>query len=363
MNACFLTGPVALKPEVRAAFDAPPASHRGPAFLDTLARTRESLRSLVHAPRVALMMGSGTLANDAVAAQLSCAGPGRILVNGEFGERLVDHARRWRLAFTVERQYWGRGFDWAGVRTRAERARPEWIWAVLTETSTGVLNPLPELLALCASVGAALCLDAVSAIGLMPVDLRGARFATAVSGKGLAAYPGLAAVFHDGRLAEAARIPRYLDLAAYDGADGVPYTHSSNLVAALDRSLSATDWTGKFARVRRQSRALRDGLRRQGLAPLATEDEAAPGVVTVPMPKEIAAADVASELARQRIEVAWQSRYLRERNWLQLALMGEIDAERLRALPTAMVKAMGRRAEPRRQPTGYASYPVGSNPG
>lgn len=337
MKASFLTGPVTVKPQVRTAFHAPPLSHRAPAFLETMRRARAALISLVNAPHVALMVGSGTLANDAVAAQLrGREGAGLILSNGEFGERLIDHARRWGLAFVAEQRPWGQAFDWHLARRVTERCRPAWIWAVLTETSTGVANPLPELLSLSESVGADLCLDAVSAIGLMPVDLRGVRFATAVSGKGLAAYPGLSAVFHEGRLADPERIPRYLDLAGYQAADGVPFTHSSNLLGALERSLVLTSWERKFEDVRRKSQALRAALRRHSLPPLARDADAAAGIVTVAIPREVAAADLALALAGQGIEIAYQSRYLQERNWLQISLMGEIDDAALHALPGAL---------------------------
>ena len=341
MNACFLTGPVAVRPEVRAAFCAPPASHRAPAFLEMMRRTRASLTSLVNAAHVTLMVGSGTLANDAVAAQLRSIGAcGLILSNGEFGERLIDHARRWELRFAVEQQPWGQAFDWSEVLERARGIQPDWIWAVLTETSTGVMNPLAELRALSERLGAELCLDAVSAIGLMPVNLAGVRFATAVSGKGLAAYPGLAAVFHDGRLASKA-VPRYLDLAAYEAADGVPFTNSSNLLAALQCTLALTRWPQKFARVRRKSLAMRAALCNHGLPPLARDEDAAPGIITLPLTGGIRADEVARALLDQGFEIAWQSRYLLERNWLQVALMGEIDGSALRRLPAALGKLVG----------------------
>jgi aspartate aminotransferase-like enzyme len=263
---------------------------------------------------------------------------GLVLANGEFGERLIDHARRWNLAFTAEQQQWGREFDWRHVRQVAEQCRPAWIWAVLTETSTGVMNPLTELLALSESVGADLCLDSVSAIGLIPVDLNGVRLATAVSGKGLAAFPGLAAVFHDGRLASSARIPRYLDLANYEATDSVPFTHSSNLLAALDRSLTLTCWPRKFECVRRKSRTLRAALRSLALPPLALEAHAAPGIVTVAVPDDVGASDVALALSEQGIQVAYQSRYLQQRNWLQICLMGVLNEAALRRLPSALAE-------------------------
>jgi len=337
MNANFLTGPVALRPEVRAAFCAPPVSHRQSDFLEMMRRTRATLCSLANAKHAVLMVGSGTLANDAVAAQLRCSsGAGLILSNGEFGERLIDHARRSRLQFAVEQQPWGEAFEWHAIRQVAERCRPRWIWAVLTETSTGIANPISELHALSEHVGADLCLDAVSAIGLMPVDLHRVRFATAVSGKGLAAFPGLAAVFHDGRLANSEQVPRYLDLASYEAADGVPFTHSSNLVGALDCSLTLTCWPQKFESVRQKSQTLRAALRHISLPPLARDEDAAPGIVTLKIPDATGATDVALALAKDRIEVAYQSRYLQERNWLQLALMGEIDETALRLLPGAL---------------------------
>ncbi len=339
MKANFLAGPVALTPDVSAAFHLTPVSHREPAFLAMMSRARVSLKSLVNASHVALMVGSGTLANDAVAAQLRCVGgPGLILSNGEFGERLIDHAKRWNLAFTAERHDWGQPIQWSRIRKSAVRHRPAWIWAVLAETSTGVINPLAELLALSDRVGAQLCLDAVSAIGLMPVDLERVAFATAVSGKGLAAPPGLAAVFHHGHLGGSEQIPRYLDLAIYEAADGVPFTHSSNLLAALDRSLAQTCWSRKFERVGRMSAMLRVALRNHGLPPLAAEADAAPGIVTVALPGEVSTADVAIALDGQGFQVGFQSQYLQQRNWLQVCLMSEFDEAALRLLPGTLAR-------------------------
>lgn len=345
MTASFLTGPVTVAPAVRAAFGVQPVSHRSIEFIESMARTRAALTSLVNASHVSLLVGSGTLANDAVAAQLKASRRSAlILANGEFGDRLVDHALRWDLEFTFERRRWGEPFDWDELRLIAERRTPAWIWAVLTETSTGVTNPLRELHALSQHVGAALCLDAVSAIGLTPVDLRGVRFATAVSGKGLAAFPGLAAVFHDGHLASSAHIPRYLDLSGYEAANGVPFTHSSNLVNALECSLSRTDWPGRFQRLAEDSCWLRAELRRRSLPPVARERDAAAGILTLEIPREVRTAEVATALAAQGIEIAWQSQYLIERNWMQVALMGETDADALRSLPDALAGSVERLA-------------------
>ena len=241
---------------------------------------------------------------------------------------------------------WGRAYEWSHLQSMVERSRPRWIWAVLCETSTGMHNSKERLRALCASVGADLCLDAVSAIGLFPVNLEGVRFATAVSGKGLAAPPGLVAAFHDGRLAPPGHVPRYLDLAHYEANSGVPFTHSSNLVASLDRSLTTTAWPEKFELVARASLELRADLRARGLELLASEADAAPGVVTIALPCGVDSQAVAMALKAAGIEIAWMSAYLRQRNWVQICLMGEFDAACLRRAPQLLAQAIASHRAP-----------------
>lgn len=75
--------------------------------------------------------------------------PGLVLSNGEFGERLVDHAARAGLSFQVQRA-WGEAFDFDQVRGILNR-NPEigWLWVVHCETSTGALNDLEVFQNLC----------------------------------------------------------------------------------------------------------------------------------------------------------------------------------------------------------------------
>src|SRR2546421_1987739 len=67
----FLPGPVTIRREVRRAFEQAPESHRADAFVKDFEATKEILCELVQASKVQLFMGSGTLANDIIAAQLS----------------------------------------------------------------------------------------------------------------------------------------------------------------------------------------------------------------------------------------------------------------------------------------------------
>src|SRR5581483_1913949 len=67
----FLPGPVALSRQVRRAFEEMPESHRSDAFLADFQSTKEALCQMTGARKVEILLGSGTLANDAIAAQLS----------------------------------------------------------------------------------------------------------------------------------------------------------------------------------------------------------------------------------------------------------------------------------------------------
>jgi aspartate aminotransferase-like enzyme/GNAT superfamily N-acetyltransferase len=330
----FLPGPVPLAAEVKAAFERTPISHRSAAFRELFDRARTALLRLAGARRVQLLVGSGTLANDVVAAQLSLVeAPGVVVSNGEFGDRLIDHARRHRLAYDAVRFAWGERIDSARVDQAVTRTGARWLWAVLSETSTGMLNDLEGFKALASRRGLSLCLDVMSAIGAVPLDLRGVRFASGASGKALAALPGLAMVFYQDDVEPAPdRLPRYLDLGYYAATGGVPFTHSSNLLAALEAALARFDSSRPFDELRRLSTWLRGRLRELGVPVLVPDDQATPAVVTIPLPADQSSTVAGECLRRQGLVVAYESEYLVRRNWLQIGLMGactQTDLERL----------------------------------
>ncbi|HEX6898096.1 MAG TPA: aminotransferase class V-fold PLP-dependent enzyme [Thermoanaerobaculia bacterium] len=321
----LLPGPVAIHDSVARALAGPPVSHRGAGFLDEVAAIRRELRRRTGAPHVEILLGSGTLANEAVAAQLSLLpGRGAILVNGEFGSRLAAQARRWRLPCREIAAGWGEPLPLGELR-RALETDPEirWIWAVHCETSTGVLNDLEGLAAIAREHRVALCLDAISSLGNVPVDLSGVHLATGVSGKGLASFPGLALVFHAEAIEPAPNLPHYLDLGSYARSESIPFTTSTNLFAALSASLARSARRDGFAGRRRLAAWLRPRLEDLGFSVMAPEPIAAPMVLTLLPPPGVQALALGDALAEREIWVSYRSGYLMERNLLQVCLMGE----------------------------------------
>ena len=286
-----------------------------------------------------MFLGSGTLANDVVAGQLSLEGkPGLILSNGEFGERLIEQAGRFSLVFDALEVPWGEGFDLAAVRRAFERRpSPAWLWCVHCETSTGVLNPLEQIKALGSEFEARLCLDCISSIGTVPVDLAGVFLATCASGKGLRAYPGVSMVFYNHNLETASKaLPRYLDLSNYRAQQGVPFTFSSNLLHALHASVKRVPWEKRFAELVELAGWLRPKLREMGFELVGDQTETSPAVVTVALPEELNSTKIGALIQESGYLLSYNSEYLRRRNWFQICLMGDCAREKLVSLLNAL---------------------------
>ena len=326
---CLLPGPVHIDPEVLASSAVVPKSHRSPETAGMLEHCRRRLILMTHADDVQVLMGSGTLANDAIAQQLRLAGtPGVVFSNGEFGERLIDHARRAGLTFAIYRAKWGKSFNFDASRNRlGKSARPGWLWMVHCETSTGVLNDLSAFKHVACEFEAEPVLDCVSSIGNTDIDLNGVAYASGVSGKGLAALPGLAFVFHRlGGLRAGPLVPRYLDLTLYAATASIPFTQSSNLLATLTAALDHFD-PRSFERHRATSVMVRTAIENYGLRIVDDGTAGAPFVVTIELPQNVATAKVGEAMLARGYQIAFESRYLCARNWIQIAWMGNIDRE------------------------------------
>jgi aspartate aminotransferase-like enzyme len=342
----YLPGPVDVHAEVRKAFEKGPVSHRSNAFATELRSTKRLLCELVHASQVEILLGSGSLANDAVGGQISLLEqPGLILTNGEFGDRLIDHATRLGLNFEPLQMGWGEPFDYSAFQQRVEQGkRADWMWAVHCETSTGILNDLEALKTICAGKSIKLCLDCISSIGTVPLDLSGVYLASCVSGKALASFPGLSMVFYNHELASAPKkLPRYLDLGYYAAQDGVPFTHSSNLMYALQTALSRTNWTEKFHQIAEVSTWLRTRLRELGLPIVASDAHASPAVLTIALPRDINSKSIGLQLKKAGFLLSYNSEYLLKRNWIQICLMGEWSPDNLATLPDILASLCAQR--------------------
>jgi aspartate aminotransferase-like enzyme len=311
--------------------------------------TKEILCELVRAQSVEILLGSGTLANDVIAGQLSLeSGRGLILSNGEFGERLMDHARRFSLDFDALECPWGQAIDLGAVRQKLERTPgTAWLWCVHCETSSGALTDMARLKDLCSEFQVKLCVDCISSVGTMPVDLTGVYLASCASGKGLRSYPGISMVFYNHALVTRPKpLPRYLDLNYYAGQQGIPFTFSSNLLHALRVSIKRVLWEERFAELMGLSAWLRPKLREMGFKLVGEDAKTSPAVVTIELPEELPSHRIGELIKESGYLLSYNSEYLRRKNWIQICLMGESAEEKLVSLLNALNRVcFKRRAE------------------
>jgi len=334
----FLPGPVSMAPNVSLAISQPPISHRSQRFKNEMFEVKNELCRLVHANYAQVMVGTGTLANDIVAAQIQkLPGKGVILVNGEFGCRLVDHASRFKLDFYIWEKPWNTEINLHEVEGYIQD-HPEikWLWTVHCETSTGYLYDLERIQALCTKHGIELCVDACSSIGIVPVQLSAVYLAATVSGKGLGSYPGLAIVFHREPVFPDSNIPRYLDLGMYHCSESIPYTHSSNLIKALYESIKMTN----PAKAKRLADFVRQQLIDAGFNVLGNENYS-PGIITLKVSEGISSRSIGDQLKEKGFFLSYESDYLIKRNWVQIALMGFHTEQACMQMVQSLVKVKG----------------------
>ncbi len=108
----------------------------------------------------------------------------------------------------------------------------------------------------------------------------------------------------------------------------MPFTTSSNLLYALRSAVDRFE-PSRFQAIRAVSSWLRSELRKSGFTIVGISAPNSPAVTTIALPETISSEWVGRKLNEAGFQLSYRSRYLRERNWIQICLMGEVDQESL----------------------------------
>lgn len=288
---------------------------------------------MTKAKRVQIMLGTGTLANDAIALQLrSLKGKGLVLANGEFGNRLIEQAKRAHLNFDTYKKEMAEPFIYTELEKIMLTGDYEWIWFVHHETSTGMLNNLEEFTELSKKFQIKLCVDCISSIGATPIDLKNVYFASGVSGKAMKSYSGLSFIFHNHFIKVNEKIPAYMDIGMYEENGSIPYSHSWNLISALQESLKRFDDENAYVKIKETYAFLEQAIIDMGLKLVSPKEHAAQIVLTIQLNEGQSSKAVGDALALQGYIVHYESVYLQKNNWIQIACLNhykERDMKRM----------------------------------
>lgn len=244
----FTPGPVHVTDRVRAELAKPNDTHRSTPYFELHASARRGVQQLLYTQNDVLIVtasGSGVMeacvrnliADDDTALLLSC---------GAFGDRWASIARSNGKQIDHVKVEWGTAVKPDLVREKLETGDYATVLVQFNETSTGVRNPLPEIAPVVKEHGALLCVDAVSGMGGMKleVDALGIDVCLASTQKCFGLPPGLAvAAVSPAAYEKAEQVSNrgyyfdLLNLRKYGEKDQTPTTPPVPIIRALDAQL------------------------------------------------------------------------------------------------------------------------------
>jgi alanine-glyoxylate transaminase/serine-glyoxylate transaminase/serine-pyruvate transaminase len=333
-------GPSPTAPGVYQALAKPTLGHLDPAFLVAMDEIRAMLRAVFRTGNALTIPMSGTGSAGMETCLVNLIEPGeRVLVgvNGVFGTRMCEVARRAGAEVVAVEGEWARALDPEAFRRAAAGRRFDLLCVVHAETSTGARTDVAPLRAVADELGALLLVDCVTSLGGIPVELDAWGVDAAYSGtqKCLACPPGLSPVSLSARALE--RLKRrerpvqswYLDLSliqSYWGTERV-YHHTApiNMLYGLHEALRLVLEEGleaRWARHARNAQAFWDGLGALGLELAAPAAERLVPLTAIRVPAGVDEAAVRRHLlAESNIEIGGGLGPLKGKIW-RVGLMG-----------------------------------------
>ncbi len=295
-------GPCDAHPRVLRAMVTPLLGHLDPQFLEIMNSVQEMLRAVYQTQNPVTFPVSATGMAGMETCFVNLVEPGDrvvVCVAGFFGQRMVEIANRAGAQVTVLERPWGEVFDFQQIRETLQKVRPKLLAIVQAETSTGAWQPLEGLGALCHEFDTLLLVDAVTALGCIPVAVDSWQIDAVYSctQKGLGCPPGLSPVSFSPRAVEVFSKRKtkvqswYFDVNLvehyWDSERFYHHTGPISMVYALYEGLRLVLEEGleeRHARHRRNHEALKAGLKALGLTYTANEKHQLPQLNAVRIP-------------------------------------------------------------------------------
>ncbi|MBN1565956.1 MAG: alanine--glyoxylate aminotransferase family protein [Anaerolineae bacterium] len=353
-------GPSMVDPRVLRAMAAPMVGHLDPNFVKLMDQIQELLRYLFQTENDLTLpiSGTGTAAMETCVA--NSVEPGdRVLVciNGYFGLRLAEMAKRYGADVATISRPWGEVFNAEDVRAALEKRAAQVVMIVHGETSSGAMQPLAEIAQVVHEYDGLLLVDTVASLGGVPfsVDDLGIDICYTGSQKCLSSPPGIGPVTFGPRAVEklnnrATPVANwYLDLTLLRDYWGAPrkYHHTTPISAnyALYESLRLVAEEGletRWARHRRMAEMLWDGLEAIDMTMHVPLENRLASLTTVRIPDGLDELAIRKRLlVDYNIEIAGGLGELGGKVW-RVGLMGySARAENVLLLLAALEKLLG----------------------
>ena len=348
----FLPGPTEVRPEVLAAMARPVIGHRGSEMVRLFAEADPVLRAVFRTTRPVYVSSSSATGLMEAAVRNGVRRRALALVNGAFSRRFRDLVSACGREVETYEAAAGECHDADEVLRRLRAGGCDAVTVVHSETSTGVLDPLPEIAAAVREAERetgeeilVLC-DGVTSVGGMLVEAEGwgLDFLLTGSQKALALPPGLAfGAASERMLRRAESIPgrgQYFDLVEFDAfwrKHQTPNTPAVSLVFALVEQLRRISAEGVEARaVRHWAMAERcwrwtEERAARGLSLFAPEGCRSPTVTCIRVEGAVSAPEIVSRLKAKGWTIGGGYGALKE-STIRIGHMGDHTVDGVHAL-------------------------------
>jgi len=320
----MIPGPIQLAPEVLSEMGRQIVPHYGREWTSFYNGTLELLRQIFQTTGdVYIIPGSGSAGLDAaIGSVLGETDKLLVLSNGFFGERMASIGKSYKTNTTVLQTPVTQPFMPSQLADTLDKDREiTAVAACHSESSSGLLNPIQDLAAVCQEREVLLIVDAVSSLGgiNLKMDEWGIGICVSASQKCLEGPPGLGLVAvskHAWKTIEPKETRGwYLNLHVWkqfskDWADWHPYpvTMAVPAVRALRRGIELVLNEGletRFNRHKEMSKLLRSKLSELGFLPVFPSDIASPTVIAFNRRSDLSAEEVVVYLEEEhKIKIA-----------------------------------------------------------
>jgi len=167
-------GPVQLHPEVQKILSLPMIHHRTPEFDQILKSVLADLKTLfVTNEKVFILTSTGSGGMEALLINvIKPQSKVLAIISGKFGERWAEMAEVFGAKVHKLNVAWGSAVNPSDVKKfLAENPDTEIVMTQACETSTATVHPIQELSAIVASTKALFLVDAITALGAMPLPM------------------------------------------------------------------------------------------------------------------------------------------------------------------------------------------------
>jgi aspartate aminotransferase-like enzyme len=283
-NKLFTPGPVEVSEKTWAAFRRPMISHRGEDFKNLYRAVHRGLQKLF-ATKQPVFLSTSSAWGVMEASIRNLVGRGVLCcMCGAFSDKWLDVAKRCGKEAEPLQVDWGKHIDHKNVDLRLASGKFDTVTLIHNETSTGVMNPLPEICCVLAKYpDVALVVDTVSSFSAVKIDMDALGIDVMLTGaqKALALPPGFSLfAVSEKAFARAEKIPNrgfYFDFLEFKKQQAewmTPSTPSIAHIHALQSKLDEIFEEGLEARFDRHARTnalVHEWVRRAGFDFFAEE--------------------------------------------------------------------------------------------